>query len=335
MKRLTAILLLMTMLLTCLPVLAEGAWTCGSCGKSVESRFCPDCGTMRPAGFECRGCGFKSENTFKFCPECGLRAGGNTSTPTPTATPKPTKTPTPKPVPTPTPKPSRVFEITGVTTNAKGGLDITWTDSANKGPYTILYERYVSPDITSKEQQAQIRWTDEVNVRGSNWTLDYTVPGESYWILIRDAEGGFAVIDYCPGAPKHFPDFPVKITMEYRRAKGSQISQISTLSAQTIASSSDAYGAYVRLDYSQLARERHYVGRVAIASPDGTVLAVGCWDDFELPSGRSNTYWNMYYFDTAFANAQTMYGYIPSGEWTWSLYFDDMFVSSTTFTVAR
>ena len=49
-------------------------WTCPSCGAAgITSKFCPECGTKRPekaAGWTCPNCG-KTDIGSKFCPECG------------------------------------------------------------------------------------------------------------------------------------------------------------------------------------------------------------------------------------------------------------------------
>ncbi len=57
-----------------------GAWNCPSCGKTLTSKFCPDCGTTAPApapapaapadgSWTCPSCGKKL--TSGFCPDCG------------------------------------------------------------------------------------------------------------------------------------------------------------------------------------------------------------------------------------------------------------------------
>ncbi|MEE1320480.1 MAG: SPFH domain-containing protein [Acutalibacteraceae bacterium] len=57
------------------PAEAEG-WTC-SCGAVNKGKFCPECGSRRPEGaplYQCDKCGWKPEdphNPPKFCPECG------------------------------------------------------------------------------------------------------------------------------------------------------------------------------------------------------------------------------------------------------------------------
>ena len=50
---------------------AEG-WKCPKCGSMATGKFCPECGTAKPApegSWKCPKCG--AEATGKFCPECG------------------------------------------------------------------------------------------------------------------------------------------------------------------------------------------------------------------------------------------------------------------------
>ena len=51
---------------------AANAWTCPKCGAKATGKFCPECGTAKPApqeGWTCPKCGAYA--TGKFCPECG------------------------------------------------------------------------------------------------------------------------------------------------------------------------------------------------------------------------------------------------------------------------
>ncbi|MBQ2230363.1 MAG: hypothetical protein II425_00955, partial [Oscillospiraceae bacterium] len=51
---------------------AADGWTCPTCGKSDNTgKFCSECGTKKPEdqSWFCPECGHK--NTGKFCPECG------------------------------------------------------------------------------------------------------------------------------------------------------------------------------------------------------------------------------------------------------------------------
>ena len=51
---------------------AADSWECPNCHKVVSGKFCPECGSPRPAaekGWECPKC--HKINLGKFCQECG------------------------------------------------------------------------------------------------------------------------------------------------------------------------------------------------------------------------------------------------------------------------
>ena len=57
------------------PAWSGNVWNC-SCGRTNETKFCPDCGAKKPAPAEtwdCPSCGCKNIKS-KFCPECGTKA---------------------------------------------------------------------------------------------------------------------------------------------------------------------------------------------------------------------------------------------------------------------
>ncbi len=49
---------------------AAGAWTC-SCGATATGKFCPECGSPRPAGTDGWTCSCGTLNKGRFCSECG------------------------------------------------------------------------------------------------------------------------------------------------------------------------------------------------------------------------------------------------------------------------
>jgi len=52
----------------------DGSWTC-SCGAVNSGKFCPECGSAKPAEeIACKECGYKPEGDVpNFCPECGTK----------------------------------------------------------------------------------------------------------------------------------------------------------------------------------------------------------------------------------------------------------------------
>ena len=65
------------------PKPAASTWDCPACGcKGITSKFCPDCGAKipePPAGWTCPNCGTK-DITSKFCPDCGSKKPEEPST---------------------------------------------------------------------------------------------------------------------------------------------------------------------------------------------------------------------------------------------------------------
>ena len=57
------------------PAPQAGAWTC-SCGSQNTGKFCAECGSKKPeapAGKFCTNCGAQLSGTAKFCAECGTK----------------------------------------------------------------------------------------------------------------------------------------------------------------------------------------------------------------------------------------------------------------------
>ena len=51
---------------------AANGWKC-SCGATATGKFCPECGSPKPADSGSWRCSCGAENTGKFCPSCGSR----------------------------------------------------------------------------------------------------------------------------------------------------------------------------------------------------------------------------------------------------------------------
>ena len=344
----TLFLLTLMLLLTMSTALA---WSCPNCAAENSFNFCSQCGTKRPPA-KCE-CGFELVNSYRFCPNCGRTvtdaASAATATPKPTAkatisltpTPKPTAKPTvrptatPKPTNTPDPSPS----ITSVKSNGDGTHTVRWNANDTKGPYRISYMQKFSDsyftDYIDEDSLGLFAAASPNSFYGTTATIDQLIPGQDYWILVFDANGNYDYYGYDAPSARNFPDFPTDITLQLKSRKGSSYSQLKKFSASAIANNPNTeFGTYVKLEYSMLARARDYLGHIAITAPNGIVVTDSVMD-IHLPNGKSYSYITFYSFDWYFDILLNYYDTIPTGTYTWSLYYDGMYVNSQTFTVTN
>lgn len=260
-----------------------------------------------------------------------------TKTPKPTATPtpKPTATPTPRPTATPTPKPS--VEITRVTNNGDGTVTVNWRTNGTSGPYEVYYaQKFSSNYLNDREHELSTGlWpaTEDNSFYGTSATVDRLIPGQEYWIVVFDSDDNSAHYSYRPGPAPNFPDFPTKITLQLKSRTGSSYAEHRSFSARDIIGNSNTeYGFYVKLEYSQLARAREYLGHAAIIAPNGVVFTDELLNVY-LPNGRSYSYITFYSLDWFFSIMEKYFDEIPVGTYQWALYYDGMYVNTQTFTV--
>ncbi len=251
-----------------------------------------------------------------------------------TATPKPTNTPTPKPTKTPTPKPTSTPEpaisVTDAYRNDDGSVTVTWTTYDTTGPYTVKIMQKRSSSFFTDKYADNVLGTQTVDdsLSGSSYTFWGCAPGVDYWIIVEDSEGTYGYYYFDSPRAASFLDFETKAKMQLRTSSG----DVSSFSAHSINNSAVGYGAYIQLDYSRLARSRSYQGTVTITAPNGAVYTDTVLD-VELPTGYYYKYWDHYSFDEFFKHVKSQWGSVPTGTYTWKLYYDNMYICSATFRV--
>ena len=254
-----------------------------------------------------------------------------TPTPRPTKTPTPrkTKTPTPRPTKTPTPKP-RTFKV-NTPTISDGVTTIRWEDSANAGPYTVTVQHRYSSGGSTRLAAARTFVSGTSSKSASNGNV--MVPGEPYTITVKDKNGKTATVNYQP-AKRTYPDFKIGASLDLKTKTPNGTKNQSSLSAADIKKniSSYTYGGILRLTYSQIRYERKTNWTVAFLTPNGDALVDGFYE-WSIPAGNHYSQWNHYSFNYLFNSMIYSYGSVPTGKYTWVLYFDGQQVSSTTFNV--
>ena len=260
-----------------------------------------------------------------------------TPKPTKTPTPKPTKTPTPRPTKTPTPRPTktpvpRTFRVLTPTMDA-GVTTIRWEDSENKGPYTVVVQHeYTSGG--SRQLAARVTFANTSSKSASSGKV--MVPGEPYTITVTDNSGKSATLSYRP-TKQTYPDFKITPSFDLKviTPNGTK-SGLASFSAADIKKniSTYDYGGYLKLGYPQIKYQRVTNWTLAFLTPNGDAYVDGFFED-DIPSGNHYTYWKHYSMNYLFQYLIRTTGSVPTGKYTWTLYFDGQAAGSTTFTVKK
>ena len=200
MKKLTALMLVLTMLLS---LSTAFAWSCPSCGSDNGGKFCTECGTKKPDDLICPTCGTNhGKASIKFCTECGTKLGEAAATAAPTAVPTATPAPTAAP-----------FAVTSIQPQADGSVALSW--AGGEAPYMVVYGLRTSDDADADLNVASdldLLHTAHSQLDATVTTLYELIPGESYWVALLDAQQNraYATVQIPAGV---FTDFETELVL--------------------------------------------------------------------------------------------------------------------------
>ena len=322
MKRLTALLLVMT-LLTAAPALADWTCACGAandgkfctecgtakpaddswtcvCGKANTSKFCSSCGRTKDAANSCAACGYKPEGAApKFCPSCGAPFG---SAATVTA-----------------PDQNRTLRITEVVDIGDGSVYVAWEDSASGGPYTVYC--CFGADKTKRQLGAS-------DVQGTSATIYSVEPGMTFHIWVADGEVESEMYRLSRSAIADTHATYVYPRVKLRKLVNGVWEYVDSFSAAEIEAYKAAnpnvdywnypYACDVLLDYKSASDLTVRMQAFLLTDTYNDVL-VGHWEEATLPAGEN---WTL----TDFVQLSSFFEAEPvvPGLYTFSLYFDGM-----------
>lgn len=233
---------------------------------------------------------------------------------------------------------SQAPDILAITPTDDGHLNVSWTDTGASS-YTVYWEQYVD-DFGTNAQQLAYRST-EAEVSRTNARITY-VPGIPCYVLVRDSNDNWAYDLYKPGGAPGFQDGNwtsgiKKLQLKPRKQNSNgKYKNYSSFSAAELDSGSNSWGMYISYDCPSLADPRTFHEVVTFTNPDGyaTVLVDKTEEYGQSSRGSYYTYYYDFFSMTPyFSYQQALYGSVPTGKYTWTLYWNGMYVNSGTFNV--
>ena len=254
----------------------------------------------------CTACGVSISDSAHLCPRCGARQMPS----------------------------SAAVAITHIHNSGDGTVTVNWSGGA--GPYTLLCVQKLSGDISvdlASSACMGFQAASPCTFSGYSGTADWLVPGQDYWIAVRDAKDRLVYRAWIPGEAPAFSDFPISVTLRLQSCSGAEPRACSSFSAKDIAADpAIAYSADVLLTFPELTCGREFTAKVCITAPTGAALT-DTVTVLTLPAGSSSLRLADDDLSQYFSRLMAHYGCIPAGEYTWAIYFGGMFAGSQTFCI--
>lgn len=223
------------------------------------------------------------------------------------------------------------LEITSVTMLEDGYLSVEWTDTG-ADEYDVYWLQ------SSGEENPQHMGTFSAACAEISY-----VPGVNCEIVVTDSKDNSAREELRPGKAPDFQDGNwtsgiKKVTLKARRALGAgKYKDYAAFPLDEMEDSTDEWGLYISYQYPSLAATRCFHEMMTVTDPYGNITILHDGTE-EYENHSRGEYYNYYdhlyslswYFDLL---SRTHDGIIPRGNYTWSLYWDGMYVNSSTFAV--
>lgn len=193
-----------------------------------------------------------------------------------------------------------------------GNVEVTWEAPFGSGPYRVKY----------KHAGWIVQYYEESSYSTTSATLRDLIPGATYTITVSD------------GSSSQSKEFtaPIYTFTEFSN-KSRYLKMVNTTAFSLSELERDPTAMFeLRLGYPGLARDRQYVGRLALKTPLGYVGQVDRWDPITLEKQYSYYYWNIPINDWL-SIVKEDFGTIPIGEYSYEWFMDDKVYAYATFRV--
>ncbi len=267
----------------------------------------------------CLGCVSALAETW-YCPECGQSNSGNFCSNCGTKKPTSTVTST-----------SGGPTVTSVDLESDGSVSIRWTGGT--APYRIDYQGYVNANYNSGADV--IRWNAVTYQYSTSARLESDlVPGERYWITVTDNNGKQGWYDYNPTIRAFTTVSGMRLTFSLRQRRNNRSSTVNSFSGNEMRKDymSSIYGATIKISTSHLNQDYSFYVRMAVILPSGEPLLFHyTYEDFLKRWGY--VYWETYDFKNVWSTLMAEKGTIPSGTYTYKIFFDNTILGEARFNI--
>ena len=313
MKKLTALILA---LFLCMNVAL--AWSCPTCGSSMEGKFCAECGTKKPANI-CPNCGMDfGDQAYAFCTECGTKLGQSTIAPT--SVPQENKD-------------------LGVIMNQQsdGRLSLVWNGD-NMTEYTVTY--FPKYHDTAEEDLAAATALDLYTTKTTASVCSFSrlVPGQEYWVGVFDAQGNGKYELYAPAKPvENFTTFETSVqTTEIAKVNGTATYPAAFDADALLSGGEGVHGLYVVLLYNNPGEAlKDAVIQMVIDTPAGYRYMAVASKATIAANKDDGLGWSFYDFYTDATLLAQRLGALPLGDYQVSLYVNGQLAGNASFQVEK
>ena len=220
------------------------------------------------------------------------------------------------------------LEITGAALGNDGSVLVSWSDTADNGPYTVYYELL-------DRAPASFGWTAARNVRGNGVILRQLVPGVSYVFIVEDASGNRAEYVYYAPAVETGNEIGAKIRIHTKVRNQRNVLELPFSASEIMENNGKEHGLYMKLAYSMLRKTRYYAFSVTVEAPNGFADVV-LSGDITLNYGKSEVpAWGFIGLDDYFSYLERYYGGVPTGEYLVTMSFDGKPAYTVSFEVGK
>ena len=228
----------------------------------------------------------------------------------------------------------KAVNISAVMDQGNGKHVITWVDNGN-GPYDVHYWEKFSQDMETDryDDRSSGRWSDIKDLAATTHTLEYLIPGTSYWITVTDSTGSVGVTTYTVPEAQDV-ELGVSFSGSFRKRVNGEVSDLEAFSSAVMSQDDEAqYGLYLEMNYNTVAADKDLPSQWVMTLPDGVAF---CFDAFDLTwFAGDGCHWDFFNLDWPFGRVKAWYGKMLTGEYAVDFYSEGEYAGGFTFNVTE